>query len=121
MATFSCDDSSSRRSFRICCEGNRDARLRQQKHKVWEGDAARDVNERMKALRPTSDCILSSAWRREQSRRERERGRQLLCGEEARARGGPGGGGVAQKREEAETVLAPAHPRTGPDVLLGFR
>lgn len=121
MATFSCEDSSSLRSFRICCKGNRDTKLRRQKRAVWEGDAVRGVNKQTGCAPYLRLHPLLSLKKGAEKERERERREAVTV------RGGSPGpwraGGVesvTQKREEAETVLAPACRRTGPDVLLGF-
>lgn len=72
VATFSCEDSSSRRSLRICCgeraEGVRGARRSPAPRR--QGQAT----SRGHGL--TSDCIFSSAWQRESRERQTDRGRQ---------------------------------------------
>lgn len=72
VATFSCEDSSSRRSLRICCgeraEGVRGARC--------SPSPRRQERATSRRCGLTSDCIFSSAWRRESRERQTDRGRQ---------------------------------------------
>lgn len=69
VATFSCEDSSSRRSLRICC-GER-AEMRGASTALTGAGAGVS-----KGCGLTSDCIFSSAWQHESREEQTDRGRQ---------------------------------------------
>lgn len=92
MATFSCEDSSSLRSFRICCKGNRDTKLRRQKRAVWEGDAVRGVNKQTGCAPYLRLHPLLSLKKGAEKEREREKGGSYCEGRKPRPVEGRGRG-----------------------------
>lgn len=85
MATFSCEDSSSRRSLRICCrERTKRGREVRGVGALASAAAARWGPGGSAGHGLTSDCIFSSAWQREGRERQTEAGSQE--GSEARPR-----------------------------------
>lgn len=96
VATFSCEDSSSRRSLRICC-GERAEGVRRAGR--WCSPSPRwpaQVTRRGRGL--TSDCIFSSAWQRESRERQTDRA------------GSQEGSEAGQAQHEAEACTEPPAP-----------